>query len=691
MSKNGGSFWEFLTNYVEQVGWGINEQNFSKELDGNELKTKDDLNKSNIPKERIFVTLNLKGRGTQKSEGWNYKIDFIYSDDFFKTTKIGIYKGNKFLLTGKYLFIAQLVDQELQEVALHVADSRSSFLNFNQCEIDSHKILFTNENILKNNSFTFLDTSENSVFISIVPASLKFILGNIYISDANGIKFSLSLEYNVHSKKLGKSDFSKAAGLEGVYISNVINKNYIEENFEELFAQNNDINDNYINQSNVFEKNLENLINSHGKFIQTFITFNKGGSWNRLKAPMYDSKGILNDCEEDIEGLSTCYLNLYGISSDYPPYYSVDSAIGIILSNGSIGEYLSQSEEDINTYISNDGGRTFREVRKGIYIYEIGDHGGLIVMTLANKATNILIYSLDEGFTWDEYIFSDNLIRVENILIENTSSTQYFIIYGDYLEKKRKIDVTITVDFTNITRKCEGMDSPNSNNSDYETWSPGDFQLSIKSLITVNEKQNINKENCLMGKQMIYTRKKLTSKCFNSGNTIKKTIASICKCTDKDYECDLGYSRDVGLDSITTSHCVKTNYNKELDDFQLFEILNSCVGYYALSDGYRKVPGNQCSGGVNHDPTFIPCSNQAIFSSFGVILFIVLSIILVILLYLAFNNNFVNNPTEIRNIFSKTKKERSNFEPGVNLGKFYHQNSLRNESFEREEDNSLVS
>lgn len=34
----------------------------------------------------------------------------------------------------------------------------------------------------------------------------------------------------------------------------------------------------------------------------------------------------------------------------------------------------------MNTYLSRDGGLTWQEVMKGSYIYELGDHGGLIVM-----------------------------------------------------------------------------------------------------------------------------------------------------------------------------------------------------------------------------------------------------------------------------------------------------------------------
>lgn len=91
-------------------------------------------------------------------------------------------------------------------------------------------------------------------------------------------------------------------------------------------------------------------------FIQTAITFNKGGSWHRIKAPDRDINGKRYDCGDN------CFLNLHGISSDFPPFYSVQSAAGLIIANGNVGQYLSHYEEDISTYLSIDGGLNWFEV-----------------------------------------------------------------------------------------------------------------------------------------------------------------------------------------------------------------------------------------------------------------------------------------------------------------------------------------
>ena len=76
-----------------------------------------------------------------------------------------------------------------------------------------------------------------------------------------------------------------------------------------------------------------------------------------------------------------CSLHLHSISSSrFGPFYSAENGIGLILGTGNVGDYLSTRQDEVNTYLSRDGGLKWFEIRKGSHIYEIGDHGGLIVL-----------------------------------------------------------------------------------------------------------------------------------------------------------------------------------------------------------------------------------------------------------------------------------------------------------------------
>ena len=68
-------------------------------------------------------------------------------------------------------------------------------------------------------------------------------------------------------------------------------------------------------------------------------------------------------------------------SNRFGPVYSSKNALGLIIATGNVGKYLSTKRDKVNTFLSTDGGHTWREIRKGSHIYEVSDHGGLIVMT----------------------------------------------------------------------------------------------------------------------------------------------------------------------------------------------------------------------------------------------------------------------------------------------------------------------
>ena len=68
---------------------------------------------------------------------------------------------------------------------------------------------------------------------------------------------------------------------------------------------------------------------------------------------------------------------------------------------GNVGNNLYRFKSDrLNTYLSRDGGINWMEVKKGPYIYEYGDHGGLIVMAPTNAPSTEVVYTFDEGQTW---------------------------------------------------------------------------------------------------------------------------------------------------------------------------------------------------------------------------------------------------------------------------------------------------
>lgn len=441
-------------------------------------------------------------------------------------------------------------------------------------------------------------------------------------------------------------------------MANVISRNFMK-NAEEMLQEDinnieNEITNENINTGEKGQKSSNHHDNSYKDYIKTLISYNKGGNWRRINAPDRDVEGKKFDCGE------YCYLNLIGISGDFAQFYSVESAAGLIIANGNVGRYLNLNKEEVSTFLSRDGGLSWFEIRKGSHIYEIGDHGALILLANDQKPTKEIFYSWDEGLTFETLKIYDEKILIKNIIIEPSSTSQHFVIIAEIQKKGDVKGIVIGLDFTGLHEpQCRNPDGPDTESSDYEKWTPHDGREG---------------HQCLMGHKTIYIRKKREARCYNGLLFERKTLVQNCDCTEDDYECDVGYARtDIGEPCIKVN--VKGDYienNNSNIDHNKDLILTppvDCRGFYFISKGYRKIPGNTCINGVKYDPITIACTYNGIFASLGMILllFLVLmtAIFAIIFLgknYLSINkiltnsNNNINKFGAVANDAKKTQK-----------------------------------
>eukprot|EP00828_Plagiopyla_frontata_P032533 TRINITY_DN4239_c0_g1_i2.p1 TRINITY_DN4239_c0_g1~~TRINITY_DN4239_c0_g1_i2.p1 ORF type:complete len:572 (+),score=98.89 TRINITY_DN4239_c0_g1_i2:58-1773(+) len=389
----------------------------------------------------------------------------------------------------------------------------------------------------------------------------------IYISDSDGSKYSLSLKNHVRSAD-GQCDFEKLASLDGIYVANVYDSKKLE----------------------MIEKQVQSSYGATGKkkkkvlnindFKTTVITFDKGGMWSPLSPPNIDSTGQNIYCaKKDI----ACSLHLHSVGSErFGPFYSSENAIGIMIGTGNVGYHLANKPSEVNTYMSRDGGVTWSEIRKGSHIYEIGNHGGILVMAKDQKATTDILYSWDEGLSWNSKQISKIPVEIENIIIEPTNTATNFIAYGQQENGTSIKGVILGIDFTFMhQRVCQGEDNPGEENSDYEYWVP-----------TGGDKS----QRCLMGKRVAYVRRKQNSQCLNQYDFQSAVKTENCECTEMDWECDTGFSRE------NDGPCFPTDGSK-ID----YNAPDTCSEFYFVSQGYRKVAGDVCYGGVDHSALQLPC------------------------------------------------------------------------------------
>lgn len=143
----------------------------------------------------------------------------------------------------------------------------------------------------------------------------------------------------------------------------------------------------------------------------------------------------------------------------------------------------------------------------------------------------------------------------------------------------------ITLDFSGLQEpKCKGVDNPGTDASDFELWSPHD------------DGRHGSADKCFLGQQTTYVRRKQDAECFNGEDLDRQIIRKPCACTEADYECDMNYIRNK-----VSGKCEKLeDPNDRFKQHRMTEKEQDCAieGFYYVSLGYRKIPGNECVGGV---------------------------------------------------------------------------------------------
>ena len=336
------------------------------------------------------------------------------------------------------------------------------------------------------NEFTVLDSSGHAVNLFVrTEEGADRQYGSIVKSNSNGTSYVLSAP-NVNCDETMYVDFEKVPGLEGITLINTVANADKEEKKKE---------------------------------IQTKISHNDGAEWGFLAPPSKDVDGKAYGCSS--QGDSSCALHLhhYTEREDKRKGFGAPTALGLLFGLGHVGSSLGEMK-DADTFMSTDGGISWKNVKKGQWTWQYGDQGSIIVLvqraTRANDVkTKVVSYSLDEGKTWQEEDFTDKEVTVLDVTTLRSGSARNFLLWcrsgGDIF--------TVNLDFTGFAdRACEATGGKD---SDYYVWSP---------------KHPLQDNDCLFGHVAKYLRKKPGSKCYNDHNLKRLQEYENCACTRQDYE-----------------------------------------------------------------------------------------------------------------------------------------------------------
>lgn len=422
-----------------------------------------------------------------KDESLDKPLQLVSSDNWFADSKVQFSSVIDFATMSEFIIVATKDQQD--EKSLKV-DASVDGKTFADAEFPN------NFHVPVQKAYTVLDSSTHAVFLHVTVGSREnFEYGSIVKSNSNGTSYVLSLD-GVNRNTPGFVDFEKALGLEGVALANVVD-------------------------------NIEAADKGQTKKLKTLISHNDGAEWTPLQAPKEDSEGNAWGC--DIEHPEKCSIHLHGYTERKDPRdtFSSPTAVGFMMGVGNVGEHLGKKvdEDNIYTFLTSDGGITWRAVRKGNYMWEYGDQGSIIVIVQEKAATDVIYYSLDEGITWIPYKFTNSKMEIESITTVPSDNSRNFLLWGRIASSSNEIS-TVNIDFTGMkerSKQCT-FDSENPENpgDDYHLWFP---------------KHPLSEDDCLFGHITQYVRKNPEANCYN-GRKLPNLdpIKTNCSCTRRDFE-----------------------------------------------------------------------------------------------------------------------------------------------------------
>ena len=558
-SDDFGKTWKPILTYVHDYFWQPSEK--AVDTSASQFNS-------------IYAMVHQDKVGDQDSTA---KLDLIVSEDYFTSSRkivddvAGVYLSQRFIYivaNKPHVFVDDTAKTDGSESHTVPGTNPSHIFYVSHSNLTSTKLFTVHMPHIDEHDFTLLESAEGSALVFLHHSQL--LTGSIFISDASGVFFSRSLD-NIPSVN-GHPELKRVNCLEGVYIANTILFAKTDSNLDNL-------NGDHIRSADEQDK----LINAESHALKSsLISFDKGADWAFLAPPIKNYLGSPYECENP----AFCQLNLI-VSTIYST-----PAAGLVLGCGNVGRYLREDEESVHTYLSRDAGKSWFEIIKGRHIYEIGNHGGIIVMANSHAPVNSIMYSLDQGLSFESYAISLRNVHLDSLSLEPSRSGFEFLIIGH----DKSSGFIQSIDFQSLhPAQCAGADVAGTDASDFELWSP-----------------TTNKENkCFLGRTLTLTRRKRNRKCYIPFEYSPIFSSESCTCTLADMECDFGYKRAAKFENAETIEaevCVR--------DHSIAIEEEPCEIHMYQSHGYQKIAGNRCIGGDQWLPVVHECPhNQSVESN----------------------------------------------------------------------------
>ncbi|CAI4298463.1 ANE_G0006380.mRNA.1.CDS.1 [Saccharomyces cerevisiae] len=317
---------------------------------------------------------------------------------------------------------------------------------------------------------------------------------------------------------------------------------------------------------------------------ETKISVDNGLTWSNLK--------FVDEENADSFGCDITRPERCSLQGDFYNLKLSNPSAGIILMTGSVGDDNEFDWKDPKTFISRDGGLTWRVAHNSSGLYATGDLGNIIVYIPSpsykdGDVQSKLYFSLDQGRTWNQYELADALFYIHPLKLINTTpdgSGSKFILSGHLITTASQEGNNTNISY--IARSVlYAIDF--SAAFDYKTCEEEDF-----------EDWNLADGKCLNGAKYMYKRRKQDAHCL-----VKRTFKDMIlheipcdSCTESDYECSFEFVRDAKGDCIP-----------DYDQIALSDICDKSNGETVSLEPLQLIKGDKCKKPMEIEAMNIPC------------------------------------------------------------------------------------
>lgn len=273
------------------------------------LKSNDSGLSQQIPKDRIIFSKSEK---------------VFYTDDYGKT-KIEIFNGGTEFQLAENILMAWTNKDINNESHIYAG-------NINNLSSQQLKPMVLQSRVYIGYSHldhSLLGSSQGQVFLHVSQDSIVDgeTYGDLYVPDSTGENFTLLIMNN--TRYYGDCDFLKVAGLKGIFLAKIYDHP----------------------QGLGKSKEFPPISFELPPYQRMIATFNNGQTWQSLK--------IDSSCREG----ENCSLQLHTHPyRSFVQLYNSEKSPGLLIGVGNVGKYLSMDINELNTYLSRDGGSTWHEV-----------------------------------------------------------------------------------------------------------------------------------------------------------------------------------------------------------------------------------------------------------------------------------------------------------------------------------------